>query len=364
MIKKYFFSFVIIVFSIFFIGSDAYAGFGISPPYVKTSKPIFPGSHYEQKITLLRSSAEDGLRAEVTINAPDFAQWITIDKGLSFDLPAGELQVPMIVRVDVPKEAELGEFKGNINVRIAPKDTAGNGGVSIALGARIEIYLVVDNESFVDYIIRSISIPDFEELKTPWRWPLFSYFFNKIEVAIKIENTGNIKAAPTKVKLDIYDIGEKTLLETKEDKSIKKVDPFATADVIASYRTRLTAGQYWGKVKVYKENEIIKSDKIAFTIYPPGKSPTGTRPLGPWPYVMMAGIIILILSVLYFLIKIRSWRALIKLLQIMLIPLIMIWRGFVNLKKKATIRFWRWMHRKSSQYQVHDLDNQDKADKK
>jgi hypothetical protein len=65
----------------------AHAGFGISPPYVKTDKPIFPGSQFEQKITLLRSSADDEMQAEITINAPEIESWINIRQGEVFDLP-------------------------------------------------------------------------------------------------------------------------------------------------------------------------------------------------------------------------------------------------------------------------------------
>lgn len=326
------------------------AGFGISPPYVKSLKPIFPGSRYEQKITLLRSSAEDILQAEVVVNAPDIAPWITIDKGNKFDLPAGELQVPMIVRVDVPADAELGNYKGNINVRIAPKE-AGSSGVAIALGARIDIDLTVDKQSFSDFLVRTIAIPDMESLKQPWSWPLFSYFFHKIEVVLKIENLGNVKVAPSRVKLELYDIGEKSLLEEREDTSLKKVEPYKTEDVTASFRTKLPPGQYWGKVKVYKENEIVKNDKLAFTIYEPGKSPNGARPLGPWPYVMMGTIILFLLAVIGVLIKYRSWRALFKLLYIIIWPLLYIGGKLNILRKLFMIKFWQWLHRKSAKYQ-------------
>jgi hypothetical protein len=332
------------------LGKVAQAGFGISPPYVKTAKPIFPGSHYEQKITLLRSSAEESLRAQITVNAPDIAAWISIDKGDSFELPAGELQVPMIVRVDVPGDAELGNYKGNINVRIAPQ-AAGGGGVSIALGARIDVDLTIDNQSYVDFIVRTISIPDFETLKRPWSWPIFSYFFHRIQVLVKLENTGNVEAAPTRVHLEVYDSGEKKMLESGDDKTLNKIKPYATDNVIASFRTKLGPGQYWGKVKVYKDNEIVKNDKMIFTIYAPGKSPTGAPKLGAWPYLMMAGLILLILLVIAILIKLKSWRVVWKLIIIISWPFVFIGRKLIVLKNKFKIKFWQWIHKKSSQYQ-------------
>ena len=59
--------------------NQASAGFGISPPYVKSDR-LIPGTHYEQKISLLRSSAEEELTARVIINAPEIEDWITIDQ--------------------------------------------------------------------------------------------------------------------------------------------------------------------------------------------------------------------------------------------------------------------------------------------
>jgi hypothetical protein len=57
----------LIIFLVFFgilsCGTSLQAGFGIQPPYVKPSKAIFAGTRYEQKITLLRSSADADMQA-------------------------------------------------------------------------------------------------------------------------------------------------------------------------------------------------------------------------------------------------------------------------------------------------------------
>src|SRR3989339_452196 len=190
---------------IFFVcltwSSGAQAGFGISPPYLKTDKPIFPGANYEQTITLL------------------------------------------------PDSAEIGDYKGYINVKIVPKVQSGGSGVSIALGARIDIDLRITDKAFLDFNVRRVSIPDFEQLGTPWKWPIFSWFFYRTKVEMKIENTGNIKVAPSKVHIDVYDLTEKELLESYDDNSIEKVEPFKTETVVASFPTKLKPGQYWGKIK-------------------------------------------------------------------------------------------------------------------
>ncbi len=355
MLKKLLIIIFLVVSGFLVWGSAAQAGFGISPPYIKSDK-IFPGSHYEQMVVLLRSSAEDDLVADITVNAPEVASWLTIDKGMSFDLPAGKLQVPMIVSIDVPSSAEVGEYTGSLNIRISPKNKQNRGGVAIALGARVEIDLNVTKETFADFLIRSVDVPNFEVLREPWSWPIFSWFFYRLKVSMQIENTGNTKIAPTKVTVDVFDITEKNLLESGTDQRFNKIEPFQTGNVIASFPTKLSAGQYWAKIKVYKQNEVVRSDKVAFTIAPAG---TYSQKLGIWPWVMMASIILVILIIIFFLIKIKIWRYLFKILYILSWPLRYVWRKIRAGSRSLKIKFWQWIHRKSAKYEnINDQTHQ------
>jgi len=330
--------------------SSAEAGFGISPPYVKTAKPIFPGSHYEQKIMLLRSAADEDLQAEIKINAPEVESWISIDKGAVFDLPSDSLRIPMVVNVDVPADAEIGDYKGYINVRIVPKNKNQGGGVAIALGARIDIELTVTNEEFIDFLVRQVTVPDIEKLKKPWNWKIFSYFFYRTKVIMKIENTGNTKVAPSRVNLEIYDLNEKELLESYDDTSIKKIDPFVIKETTASFPTNLEVGHYWAHVKIYKDKDIIHKDKIAFAVVPNGELPGGTK-LGIWPWLMVGGMLAGAALIIFALVKIRVWRYLFMLLLLLAWPFRFVWRKISNLWNNLKIRFWKWIHRKSARYQ-------------
>lgn len=341
-----------VLLGLFFINNEARAGFGISPPYVKSKNPIFPGAHYEQKITLLRSSADSNMKAKVNINAPsspEIESWISFNKGEIFDLPKGKLQVPLIVKVDVPDDAVVGDYKGYINIQIMPDNIEG-GGVAIALGARVDVDLSITDETFIDFLVRRVDIPDFEQLEKPWSWKIFSWFFYRIKIEMNIENTGNTKIAPSKVSIDVYDLSEKELLESHTDRSIEKIEPFTTKTVYADFPTKLDPGQYWGQIKVYKENEIVHKNKITFTITKPGEL-KNSRKLGYWPYILMGIYILIILILIVFLVWIRIWRHIFKIIYILLWPL----RKFLfligNLYKKAKKAFWRWIHKKSSQYQ-------------
>ncbi len=352
--RRLLFIILFIFFGILSCENFVQAGFGISPPYLMTKKPLFPGSHYEQKITLLRSSAEEELQAEVKVNAPEVESWISVKNGMIFDMPKDKLQVPMIIQVDVPEDAEIGDYGGYINIRIVPK-SRDNPGVAVALGARIDIHLAVTDKTFIDFLVRKVEIRDIEKLGKPWNWKIFSWFFYRVKVIMKIENTGNVKVAPTKVSLDIYDLAETELLESHDDMKIKKIDPFTIEEVVATFPTELDVGQYWGKIKIYKEEKIVYKNKTTFTIEPHGKLLGGTK-LGIWPWIMLSGLILTGLIIIFILIKIKIWRYIFKILYIISWPIRYIWQKIRILAKIIKIKFWKWMHKKSAHYQ--DIDDE------
>ncbi len=355
MLKKITIIITLALVSVFFVNQPAMAGFGISPPYVKTNKPVFAGSHFEQRITLLRSSAEEEMMAVVKVNAPEIASWISIDQGNKFILPKGQLQVPMIVKVDVPKDAAVGEYKGNLNISLSPKGSGQNGtGVSIALGARVEIEINVTDETFIEFKIRKIDIPDLETLATPWKWKIFSWFFYRIKVAMTLENTGNTKVAPSQVKLEVYDKTDRKRLESGIDTGIKKVEPFATSKVFATFPTKLPPDEYFGHISVYFDNEIVQQNKINFRIYPHGKLPGGTK-LGIWPWIMMVGLFVVIILFVLLLIKLKIWQYFISLFSLLLWPFVFVVKKIKKTWQTIKIGFWRWVHKKSAKYQNQEV---------
>lgn len=332
---------------------NALAGFGISPPYLKNQQ-LAPGSKYVQNIMLLRSEAEEELKATVKINAPDIASWITIDKGTEFNLPKGQFQVPMAVTVSVPKDAELGNYKGNINIKISSAGGSEGTGVSIALGARLDVDLVVTNVVYSDFIVRMASIPDFEMLGWPWRWSIFSHFLHRARVVLNIENLGNVKTAPTKVTLDIFDITKNRLLESASDSSLKEIEPFATAETIGFFPTKLGAGQYWGRVKVYKGSTITNSYEIAFTIARPGELGNNNPSLGYYPWLLLGIYSLITIFIVVMIFKYRLWRLSFKGLLVLLAPIGYILRKIGTLLRLGNISFWRWVAKKTSKYNDDD----------
>jgi len=248
--------------------SAARAGFGISPPYVRNEN-LTQGSHFEQKIILVRDKPDEDWEAELIFNVPEANDWFSVDKGTKFILPKGEKQTPIIFSVDVPPKAKFKRYKGFIRVKTAPLKVQELGTVAITLGGQIDVDLNVTKEIF-DFKVKGIKVSDLEE---GHKW-LFLYFPGIIRFSIQIENIGNIDAVPSKVHFDIYDSKEKKLLESVETKKFdKKVKPFETEWVLAKLPTRLKPGSYWAQYKIYKKEEVVSQGKIHLSILPKGSIP-------------------------------------------------------------------------------------------
>jgi hypothetical protein len=246
-----------------FLGSfsTAYAGFGITPPYVNNDR-LTRGTNFEQRITLVRSDPTDDLKAEITMNIPGAEEWFSVDQGTTFTLPKGQTQVPVVISVKVPKDAPYKEYKGSIRIRTSSADTSGGTGVSIALGAQVDVDIKVVDKIY-DFDVRRIRMADLEEGRT--KWGLF--FPGKMRFYMTIENTGNTDFGPTRVHFDIYDSEMETLLESTDNTNgIEKVPPFGIREVVAELPTRLPAGRYIAKYTIYKNNDVAQQNTVNVSV--------------------------------------------------------------------------------------------------
>lgn len=248
-----------------FLVPTAYAGFGITPPYVRNDA-LRPGSEYTQEIIIVRSDPVEDLRAELSMNLPGIESWFSFDRGMSFILPRGESQVKMNVTVRVPDDARLADYKGNIRIRTSSLQ-APTTGVSLALGAQIDVLLSVREEIY-NFDVRRVELFEAEEGYKKW-WLDFP---GKIKFGIYIENTGNVPAAPLRVTFDIFDsAGQRTLETTENTNAIEKLLPFATKRVFAYLPTRLPPGSYRVRYDIVKSEGLsAQKGELAFTILPRG----------------------------------------------------------------------------------------------
>jgi len=262
MFKRFF---VIAALLVMFVDVNvAHAGFGITPPYVRNDK-LTQGSTYTQEIVLVRGDPVEDLKAEVTVNVPGIESWISIDKGNEFLLPAGVKQVPMQVTVRVPSNAAYERYQGNIRIRTLSPDPAS--GVSIALGAQIDVDLRVVDE-IRDFEVKRVQMSETEEPTRLW-WLEFP---GRIQFSMGIENTGNAPVTPSKVQLDIYDRKGNVVLETTYNSNeMEEVLPFETREIYAFLPTRLPAGAYLVKYSIFRfEDDVKRTGELTLSILPSG----------------------------------------------------------------------------------------------
>lgn len=250
----------------FFVSINiAQAGFGITPPYVRNTS-LIRNSTYEQQILLVRGNPDTNQKAEVIVDAPEIASWIEIVEGVPLALPRGEQKVPMTVRVTVPKDAEFKTYEGAIRVRTLPDDNeVASGAVSISLGAKVDISLTVIDKELLDFRIRKIGVSDLNEgKKLGWL-----YFPGKVNFTMSLENTGNVPVAPSKVEFRIFSYDGRQLLEETVNKNrIRKVDPYDTEEVVAEIPTRLPAGSYVARYKIFNGDDVKQEGEVNLSILP------------------------------------------------------------------------------------------------
>jgi hypothetical protein len=243
------------------------AGFGITPPYVRNTS-LIKNSTYEQQVLMVRGEANEDQIAQIIVDAPEIQDWIEILEGPEIPLPKGQQKVPMTVRVKVPDDAEFKTYEGSIRIRTIPTGGVTAGAVSISLGAMVDIDLTVIDKVIKDFRVMKISVAELSEgHKFGWL-----FFPGKVNFDVALENIGNIDVAPSKVDLRIYDGTGKVLLEeTKNLGRIPKVKPYATDTVTAEIPTRLPAGSYIARYRVYNDEEIKQEGDLSLSIKPYGQ---------------------------------------------------------------------------------------------
>ena len=90
--------------------TSVFAGFGITPPYVRNTS-LTRNSTYEQQILLVRGDTNIAQKAEISVDAPEIQDWITIVEGDEIKMPKGLQKVPMTVRIEVPGDVDFKDYE-------------------------------------------------------------------------------------------------------------------------------------------------------------------------------------------------------------------------------------------------------------
>jgi hypothetical protein len=276
-------------------------GFGITPPYV-TSNQLTQGSHYEQIITLVRSDPADDLQAKVSVNVPGADGWISIDRGTQFTLPAGTRQEPMTVSVNVPSDAKLGSYTGNIQIVVSPLAPPKAGTVGVTIGAQIDVNLAVVSGRVANLQLRRVTMANAEVGHALW-WMNFP---GKVVFAMDLANTGNTAGAPSKVVFQYKEYLTGNVLETETNTNgLDAVQPFELKKVTAEMPTYLPQGSYRVFYQIFgvDGSSVLGQGTLDLAVLPPGTL-TGYAGYGFWGLrwnekIETFGILALALAVLY-----------------------------------------------------------------
>ncbi|MDP2930378.1 MAG: hypothetical protein Q8N56_02095 [bacterium] len=244
---------VVFLLTLFFFNANiVFAGFGITPSTVWNDH-LLPGSHFEETIYLVQSKPEKDLLAKIEIDAPEIKDWISIDRGFEFTIPAGSQQFPIKVIIDIPQKAEFKNYDGKIWVKTMPVTKEGEGMVTVALGAIISLSLRVSSEEIYGFAFRGITIKDIEEGRP-------------IKVTVTLQNVGNTESAPSKIHLDVYDAYLTGVLQSSDITKIEPLKAFETKEIILKFPNKLTLGSYFGSVQVFKDEKSIGEAKAVFNV--------------------------------------------------------------------------------------------------
>ncbi len=236
-----------------FTAKTVFAGLGISPSQMISSN-LSKGSHVESTFVLSRSDPTQDFYFKVTLEGPA-KDWVTLDKGMEFTMPAGQQRFPITVLVDVPKDAATGEYKGGIRMVSSSKAsnaTSGNG-ASTALSSLIQTDFTVTGDQILAYDVSSIGIHNIEE-------------GSPLDVSLTINNTGNVAARPTKVHVEVLDKLDLKLLESSDITEMGSVASFKTGDISLAVPTKLSKDQYWAKISAYRDDTLLKEQNLVFEI--------------------------------------------------------------------------------------------------
>jgi hypothetical protein len=254
---------VLALFAGLFYGASANAGFGVSPISVQ-SKFLLPGSVYEQQFSLSRSVENEAWNVTANISGDTVKDWITMDRGTSFDMPVGEKVSVAKVLVRVPADAKVGDYFGSISFVVEPiisasANAAQAGGVRNLSGVMVDINVSVTDQHVSKFQISQITGANVET-------------GSPLKFLIGIDNTGNIPAAPTAGYVKLMKFNEDTALETLAITEFSSVDPFRSSviPVFTDKPTAVAPGLYRAKVSLYSGEKLAHESAMTLNVYASG----------------------------------------------------------------------------------------------
>jgi|GEM_PF-1364356 len=233
----------------------AQAGFGVSPPLIEEGR-LVRGISMERIVYLVQGVPDRDVPIEVQVDS-EIKDWISFPQGMPVTIPEGVQQFPLVVRIDVPDDAEFGKYSGEIRLTAVPQRADEGGEVAIALGGLVTLDLTVGDGIISEFSLKQIDILDIKEGDDP-------------RARISIVNTGNVGAGPDTMSFELFNkFGEIRLAYAESSESnFKKVPAFTEGNIEASFPmdVYIAPGEYWGHVKVYEGQKMVGELRTVFNV--------------------------------------------------------------------------------------------------
>lgn len=283
----------LLVISVFFVQpAVAAAGFGVSPPTINQQNAV-AGSHFSNTVYLVQGNPDHDVEVHATVESRDMKDWVSFENGDTFTIPKGVQQYPFVVNFAVPQNANLGIYKAFIRVTAAPaKKAEESGEVAIALGGRIDVTLTIGDDIVSEFEILGIDI-----LNVASGDPL--------QASVRINNSGNVDAAPYAASFELFDKFGNTRLAfiNATEEQFPKVPAFSTKETTLSFPVDLVVapGEYWGHVKIYDEHgTVLRELRTVFNVTERRKSANVLAALGAIgsdSYVLIGVVVLIVLLI-------------------------------------------------------------------
>jgi hypothetical protein len=261
-----------------------FAGIGVSPADV-TNLQLKQGATFKQEIIISQSDPNEDLTVNLEADVPGINDWFSFEPSATFTLPKGQQHFTTTVIVKVPQNADLKTYSGAVRLKASPAN-ATQGGVAVVKGARLDVKLGVTDKDITDFVVRSLTIEDFV-VRTP------------LILKLKVENAGNIASAPTKVTISVTDLNNKPVDSLEGTEGLDPIGVGETKELSVKVANTLSPGEYFGDVKIWSQDKVLREEKINFKVKIPEAAPAASlSSLSPEQQLLVIIVGVIVVSVI------------------------------------------------------------------
>lgn len=280
-----------ILVSILFFPTAVQAGFGISPGKIILPHAL-PGSTITRTISLSHDAQTLDSPISLTVEGEHFKEWVHVPKYIIF--PAGKATMDIPITIDVSKQAAFGVYKGKILFEHSTVNPSEKGmSTTMNFGAVLDIALTVSDTQLVLFQAKQVRMTNAEAPGAV----LGLTYPGRAFIDVTIENAGNIREAPSRLQMDVYDESGKQRLAHIETDDIPPLDPFETDTISIPIEHNLTEGSYLAYIRILHGINVIDqtTHAIHFTVQSAEQTSPTTAALRILPHYVFRLLIPLLL---------------------------------------------------------------------